>query len=972
MLSKMNLIFKIMENYKKIIFLFLVTVFGGNSVAIGQVKIGGNPSVINVNSALEIEASDKGLLLPRIALVSTTSASPLTSAIVAGMTVYNTATIADVTPGFYYYNGIKWIRVADAAAGTVAASNGLSVNGGTVKLGGALISPTIIGTDAANTFALAGLQTGLVTDDVLLSNGGVVKKIGAASFLNGATTVSNTSSANNLSTTVNGKTGTVVPMINSNALSSSANTLTSTVNGIVGTTAPIINSNALSSSVNTLTSSVNGIIGTTAPIVNSNTLSVTGSNLTSTVNGVSSTPIDLTSAIANGTTVSNTSSANNLSTTVNGKTGIVVPIINSNALSSSANTLTSTVNGIAGTTAPIINSNALSSSVNTLTSTVNGIVGTTAAIINSNLLTNTNGNLVSTVNGVAAPGVPVLATSSNGLTTTNGDVKLGGALTGATIMTTDVTNTLALAGLQLGTGTDDLITAKSDGVLRRTPMSVLSSNIYNSNGSLTENREVQQGDYHLRFNSTKSSVLIDNKNGSNISLYTFDSNGRSNISLAAGSTNLYTYVDGGNSANISSSGAPMFTIGTADAARINFMTNNTRRIVVTETGQVGIGTESPNNTLEIFSPANDASGLRFSHLKSTSPESVGGAIGVDANGDVVRVPALTTSSNGLTTTSGDVKLGGTLTSPTTITQGTNSLLFEGTAGTGGSTTFDNSSGSSVSILAKAANGTANLRLGTSSVSLDSSVNGGGAQITASGSTGFSIGTSNLARLGFNTNNQERMSISPSGKVLVENNMVIYSTNGGAGTSGLQFYELRSSSPESVGGAIGVDQNGNVVRIASANNPFSNKLGSPIVIGATGTAPAKAAAENDFIRYRELGNNQVEIDFLYSTTGTGTADGTGDYLFTLPNGYSFNGGENPVFTNPITTAAEVNTALPYALRDVKTAFVGSAGVSTVAYVIPYDATHFRLVSISTNKAVGDTSNQLTNATVVYGGRFVFVK
>jgi hypothetical protein len=54
--------------------------------------------------------STKGLLLPRVSLSSTALASPL-SAHVAGMTVYNTATAGDVTPGHYYNDGTKWVKL---------------------------------------------------------------------------------------------------------------------------------------------------------------------------------------------------------------------------------------------------------------------------------------------------------------------------------------------------------------------------------------------------------------------------------------------------------------------------------------------------------------------------------------------------------------------------------------------------------------------------------------------------------------------------------------------------------------------------------------------------------------------------------------------------------------------------------------------------------------------------------------------
>src|SRR5689334_16542361 len=87
-----------------------------------QVKLGDNPTNINPNSILEMESSNKGMLLPRISLTATSNAAPL-SGFVAGMTVYNTANAGSgataVTPGIYYCDGTQWIRtLASSGPGT--------------------------------------------------------------------------------------------------------------------------------------------------------------------------------------------------------------------------------------------------------------------------------------------------------------------------------------------------------------------------------------------------------------------------------------------------------------------------------------------------------------------------------------------------------------------------------------------------------------------------------------------------------------------------------------------------------------------------------------------------------------------------------------------------------------------------------------------------------------------------------------
>ena len=72
----------------------------------------------NKNSVLDLNRTDgtsnKGLLLPKVALTAANSPSPL-SAHVAGMCVYNTATVGTggnaVTPGEYYNDGTEWLRM---------------------------------------------------------------------------------------------------------------------------------------------------------------------------------------------------------------------------------------------------------------------------------------------------------------------------------------------------------------------------------------------------------------------------------------------------------------------------------------------------------------------------------------------------------------------------------------------------------------------------------------------------------------------------------------------------------------------------------------------------------------------------------------------------------------------------------------------------------------------------------------------
>jgi len=101
-MKKMNLL--------KLFFLSSMSLYGVHGLA--QVGIGTNSP--SASAQLEVSSSSKGFLPPRVTLTGTadvtTIASPAT-----GLLVYNTATAgtspANVTPGFYYYDGAKWQRI---------------------------------------------------------------------------------------------------------------------------------------------------------------------------------------------------------------------------------------------------------------------------------------------------------------------------------------------------------------------------------------------------------------------------------------------------------------------------------------------------------------------------------------------------------------------------------------------------------------------------------------------------------------------------------------------------------------------------------------------------------------------------------------------------------------------------------------------------------------------------------------------
>ena len=70
----------------------------------------------NANAGLDVNFTSQGLLIPRVALTNSSSYLPLGAVHVAGMIVYNTATVLDVTPGLYFNDGAKWVPVFPKAS----------------------------------------------------------------------------------------------------------------------------------------------------------------------------------------------------------------------------------------------------------------------------------------------------------------------------------------------------------------------------------------------------------------------------------------------------------------------------------------------------------------------------------------------------------------------------------------------------------------------------------------------------------------------------------------------------------------------------------------------------------------------------------------------------------------------------------------------------------------------------------------
>ncbi|WP_091489989.1 hypothetical protein [Flavobacterium phragmitis] len=116
----------------------------------------------NANAVLDLNRTDgtseKGLLLPKVALKATDNFAPM-AAHVAGMKVYNTATDGSgetaVTPGEYNNDGTKWIRVVSKDETSDGWALGGNTNGAIKELGTKDAQPLPFITDGTTKMSLS-------------------------------------------------------------------------------------------------------------------------------------------------------------------------------------------------------------------------------------------------------------------------------------------------------------------------------------------------------------------------------------------------------------------------------------------------------------------------------------------------------------------------------------------------------------------------------------------------------------------------------------------------------------------------------------------------------------------------------------------------------------------------------------------------------------------------------------------------
>ena len=257
-------------------------------------------------------------------------------------------------------------------------------------------------------------------------------------------------------------------------------------------------------------------------------------------------------------------------------------------------------------------------------------------------------------------------TANNGLTKTNANIQLGGALVSPTTITTTAANTLGIAGLLSGTLNDSLVSVDpATGNLRNLSIANVVSNSFTANNGLTKaGNNVQLGGTLVQATS-----LAQGANAFSIS----GTGGATNINASGSSpTNVgnatsATTISG--TTTVNATGTSATTIGNANSAvTINGTTgitgvtsiNTGASTTATNIGNAAATTTINGTSLNVTSLA---SGALTDSLVSVNP----------ATGKVNRLSIANvvsnsfTANNGLTKTGSNVALGGALISPTTIT-----------------------------------------------------------------------------------------------------------------------------------------------------------------------------------------------------------------------------------------------------------------------------------------------------------------
>eukprot|EP01136_Pigoraptor_vietnamica_P036363 Opistho-1_new@102836 len=483
-------------------------------------KVGNNPTTVTNSAVLDVEATNKGALLPRVALTGTTDVTTIANPANA-LTVFNTATAGiapnNVTPGYYFYSTSlnKWVKLVTTEE---------------IKADYKIVTDPINGDNHITRDA--GLNS---LGQSLGGQGNIAIGLGSMSssaFSGNVNTAVGFGSAQSLTT------GTWNTTIGS---ASGAKVTTGEYNVVVG-------ANAMT---NVETGSRNTALGGEAMFAAGSNVNFSTAVASGALGGVQSGDYNI--GLGN-----NAGSALNIGSGnvyIGNEAGHPIPL----GVVNESNQLY--INNGPGANALIRGDFATKELTINNTLKVTGLNSAAPA-------TTGNRPVVADANGQLKIGTDAeIITADNGLTKTGSNIQLGGALTHATTITTDATKTIALAGLQTGANTDKVVVADVNGVLKSVDRSSFDADLrlVGTNNHITQ-------DAGVGGNGTSVGSGMDNI-GIGSQALSANANGYSNVAI--GSNTLVSNTDGGeniaigiNALRSNTTGSKNFSIGN-DALRTN-------------------------------------------------------------------------------------------------------------------------------------------------------------------------------------------------------------------------------------------------------------------------------------------------------------------------------------------------------------------------------------------------------------------
>ena len=199
---------------KKLIFSLLVFSLGWSAAMAQSVGINSDGTSPNSSAMLDVKSTTKGLLIPRVALTGSTDVATVTTP-ATSLLIYNTATTGDVTPGYYYYNGAAWLRLA---SGTIPVASGGT---GATTLTGYIMGTGTTAMTASATIPAANISGNIsgnaanVTGTVAVASGGTGTATGSITGTGALTFTAGTSGGANQNVTLT-PSGTGYTLLNGN------------------------------------------------------------------------------------------------------------------------------------------------------------------------------------------------------------------------------------------------------------------------------------------------------------------------------------------------------------------------------------------------------------------------------------------------------------------------------------------------------------------------------------------------------------------------------------------------------------------------------------------------------------------------------------------------------------------------------------------------------------------------------------